>query len=142
MTGTGRIALTAWTAGTLWALAVVFLPLAADLPYLPAPVAVPGALLAPGLVLAAQLIAQGLGRAPAGRIAETGAMIVLGLALWPFVALSLGGWTVILLGLALALARLLAWGAGSHAGLRGAAFAASLIPSLLATVRAGWLWLG
>ncbi|MGE4327232.1 MAG: hypothetical protein AB7E21_14205, partial [Pseudodonghicola sp.] len=53
--------LTALAAGALWALAVVILPGALGLPYLPAPVALPGALVAPGLVLAAMMLARWIG---------------------------------------------------------------------------------
>ena len=41
--------------GALWAVALVWLPQRADLPFIPAPVALPLAFLAPGLVLAAMI---------------------------------------------------------------------------------------
>lgn len=144
MTGNRWSNLTALAAGTLWALAVVFGAGLLGLPYLPAPVAVPVALLAPGLVLAAMIAWRGL-RGDSGRsprvLAETMEQLVLALALWPFVATTMGGGAAILLGLSLGLMRLLAWAAGDRLPfLRALGFAGSLLPTILAALWALRLW--
>lgn len=142
MTGQTGQKLTALAAGALWALAVVILPGALGLPYLPAPVALPGALVAPGLALAAMMLARWIGwggERLSATLTETIGQIVLALALWPFVAMTLGGWMAILLGVSLALTRLLAWVAPGPL-LRGLAFAASLLPTLFAALWAVGRW--
>jgi len=134
--------LTALAAGALWALAVVILPGALGLPYLPAPVALPGALVAPGLVLATMMLARWIGwggERLAAALTETVGQMVLALALWPFVAMTQGGWLAILLGASLALTRLLAWIAPGPV-LRGLAFTASLLPTLFAALWAVGRW--
>ncbi|MGD9864894.1 MAG: MAPEG family protein, partial [Pseudodonghicola sp.] len=130
-----------------WALAVLSGPALLGLPYLPAPVALPGAFLAPGLMLAAMI-----GRRAARRgtdaaapeavrgagldrqvVSDTVEQLVLALAVWPFVALTLGGAAAIALGLSFALMRLLFW-AGCHRSplLRSLGFAGTFCPTVLA----------
>jgi hypothetical protein len=121
------------------------------------------AFLAPGLILAAMLGWLAAGRfaddvhpsqppAPGSRraidahvLAETVALTVMALALWPPLAYLLvgdGPGVVVALGLGLALARITAW-AGCHLspGLRAFGFAASYFPTLVAMLWAGAGWL-
>lgn len=67
--------------------------------------------------------------------------IVVALALWPFVALTLGGLVVIWMGVGLALARLVFW-LGYHVSplVKSVGFAAGFYPTVLATLWAVVKW--
>ena len=146
--------------GAVWALAVVALPQFADVPFLPPPIALPGAFFAPGLVTVAMIgrlaqrrffddeIIDGAGFKPGSGawvdqrvLSNTIEQLVLALVLWPFVALTLGGVVVVVMGFAFALARLAFW-AGYHLSppMRGFGFAATFYPTLVATVWALAAW--
>ncbi|WP_146344740.1 MAPEG family protein [Falsiphaeobacter marinintestinus] len=137
--------------GVLWALVVIWVPQQLDLPFLPPPVALPVAFLAPGFVLAAmigrlaqrrffdteiidgQVFAPGSGAATDQKVlTNTVEQLVLALVTWPFVAMSLGGAAVIVLGLSFALMRGLFW-VGYHMSppLRGVGFAGTFYPTVL-----------
>jgi hypothetical protein len=147
-------------AGAVWAVAVVWLPQRAGLPFIPAPIAVPGALIAPGLVTGVMIavlaarrffdagLIDGTDFAAGSRawldqrvLSNTTEQLVLALVVWPFVASSLGGAVVLAMGLAFALARLAFW-AGYHlwAPLRAFGFAASFYPTVLAAVWSVVAW--
>lgn len=148
-------------AGALWALAVVWGPQLASPPFLPPPLALPGAFLAPGLVMAAMIgrlaqrrffddaLIDGAEFAPGSPawldqrvLANTAEQLLLAVAIWPFVALSLGGAVVLVMGLAFALARLAFW-AGYHRApaLRAFGFAATFYPTVLAGLWSLVAWL-
>ncbi len=148
-------------AGALWALAVVWVPQRPGLPFLPAPLALPGAFFAPGLVMVAMIgrlalrrfcddtIIDGADFEPQSRawidqrvLSNTTEQLVLALVIWPFVALSLGGGVVVVMGIAFALARLAFW-IGYHlsAPLRGFGFAATFYPTVLAAIWSLVAWL-
>lgn len=148
-------------AGALWALAVVWAPQMPGLPFLPPPLALTGAFLAPGLVMIAMIgrlaqrrffddtIIDGEDFEPQSRawidqrvLANTTEQLVLALVIWPFVALTLGGVVVVVMGIAFAIARLAFW-IGYHisAPLRGFGFAATFYPTVLAAVWSLAAWL-
>ena len=148
--------------GLVWALAIVWLPQQLDLPFIPAPVAVPGALVAPGLVMLLLIgrLAQrrffdddlidgqppepGTGAAIDQRVlTNTVEQIVLALAIWPFVANSLGGAVVLALGFGFAVARVLFW-IGYHISppLRSLGFAATFYPTVVAAIWSVLAWMG
>lgn len=148
-------------AGALWALAVVWAPQRAGLPFLPPQLALPGALVAPGLVLIALIgrlaqrrffddsLIDGAGFAPGSAawvdqrvLSNTAEQLLLALVTWPFVALTLGGAVVVTMGIAFALARLAFW-AGYHAAppLRAFGFAASFYPTVLAVLWSLLAWI-
>ena len=160
MRGKRRTILIGMAGGALWALAVVSGPALLDIPYLPAPVALPGAFLAPGLVLAGMIarlaarrffddaVIDGADPAPGSPawvdqrvLANTLEQLALALAVWPFVALTLGGAAAIALGLSFALMRLLFW-AGYHLSppLRSLGFAGTFYPTVLAGLWALAFW--
>lgn len=145
-------------AGTLWALAVVWLPGRGPQPFIPFNLALIYAFLPAGLVLMALIgrialrrfandeLIDGAVPAPGSPadidrrvLVSTAEHSVLALLLWPFVATSLGSVTVIVMGVAFGLARLAFW-VGYHAAppLRMFGFAASFYPTLLATLWALW----
>lgn len=138
--------------GALWALVLVWLPQRLGLPFLPAPIALPIAFLPPGLVLAAvigrlaqrrffddaiidgEAFAPGSGAETDQRVlTNTVEQLVLALVLWPFVAASLGGAAVIVLGLGFAAMRVVFW-IGYHLAppLRALGFAGTFYPTVLA----------
>lgn len=148
--------------GMAWAIALVWLPQRAGLPFIPAPVALPGALILPGLVMAAMIgrlaarrffddaIIDGEGFSPKSGAAldqkvltNTVEQLVLALVIWPFVANSLGGAVVLALGFGFAVARLLFW-IGYHLSppLRSLGFAATFYPTLVAAIWSVLAWLG
>lgn len=159
MTRRGTIAL-GMALGGVWALGTVFLPLAAPQVFLPLNVALilafaPGGLF---LMLVIGRIAQRRffddeiidGQPlPWGSPAEidqrvltnTVEQMVLALALWPFVAMVLGGQVVVVMGLAFAVARAAFW-IGYHRAppLRAFGFAASFYPTILGTLWAVAVW--
>lgn len=148
-------------AGALWALAVVGGPLMADVPFLPPPLALPGAFFVPGLVLVAMIgrlaqtrffddtIIDGEEFARNSRawidqrvLSNTIEQLVLALVIWPFVALTLGGAVVVVMGVAFAISRVAFW-VGYHLSppLRGFGFAATFYPTILAGIWALAVWL-
>lgn len=148
-------------AGFLWALAVVLGPHLAGLPFLPPPVALPGAFIVPGLVMVAMIgrlaqrrffddtIIDGQDFAPNSPawidqrvLANTTEQLILALVIWPFVALSLGGAVVLVMGFAFGLARLAFW-IGYHVSppMRGFGFAATFYPTVVAAVWSVVAWL-
>lgn len=74
-------------------------------------------------------------------LANTIEQIVLALALWPFVALTLGGLTVIWMGVGFAFARLAYW-LGYHVSplLKSVGFGAGFYPTVLAALWALGVW--
>lgn len=141
-------------AGAVWASAVVWAPQMSGLPFLPPPLALPGAFFAPGLVMVAMIgrlaqrrffddtIIDGEDFEPQSRawidqrvLSNTIEQLVLALVTWPFVALTLGGIVVVVMGIAFAIARLAFW-VGYHisAPLRGFGFAATFYPTVLAAI--------
>jgi hypothetical protein len=142
------------TAGTLWALTVVWLPGQGPQPFVPVNLALIYAFLPSGLVLMLMIGRIAFrrfnneelmdGTAPeAGTPADIDQRVlratieqcVLALMLWPFIAMSLGSVTVIVMGVSLGVARLVYWG-GYHLSppLRMLGFAASFYPTVFGTL--------
>ena len=144
--------------GTLWSLAVVWLPGQGPQPFIPFNLALIYAFLPVGLVHMALIGRIALrryandelldGSAPApGSPADidqrvlrsTSEQALLALLLWPFVATSLGSVTVIAMGLSLGLARIAFWiGYRTRPPLRIFGFPASFYPTVVATLWALW----
>jgi len=157
----GEIAL-GMAGGGLWALLMVGGPQWLGLSYIPAPIALPAAFVAPGLFLIAVIgfLAQrrffddatidGDAFAPGSRaeiaqrvLSNTVEQLVLALAIWPLVAVSLGGAVVICLGLGFAFMRILFWvGYLVSPPLRGLGFAGTFYPTVLAAIWSLTVWLG
>jgi len=157
----GRGALMAGLAlGLVWALGVLAGAQMAGLPYLPPALSLPGAFVPPGLVAALMVarvarhrfgdadLAAGGAPAPASTaeidrrvLVNTIEQLVLALALWPFVALTLGGAVAVVMGVSFALARLVFW-VGYHRApmLRAIGFAATFFTTVLATLWALAVW--
>ena len=146
--------------GALWAVAIVLLPLRMGLPFVPPALAIPAAFLIPGVVMAmmigtvaarrffdadlidGEVAAVGSGADIDARVLRnTVEQMVLALLIWPFIGFSLGGVTILALGIGMALARLLFW-AGYHISppLRSLGFAASFYPTLFGAFWAVWIW--
>lgn len=149
-------------AGLLWAVAIVVLPLQADLPFVMAGVALPLAFLAPGAVLAliiASMAARRFfdpdlidGEPPVPQsgaqrdqavLANSVEQVALALLIWPFVANTLGGAVIVVMGLGFALARLVFW-LGYHVSppLRAVGFAATFYPTVVAAIWSVLAWAG
>lgn len=147
--------------GTLWALAVVWLPGQGVQPFIPVNLALIYAFLPAGLVMMLLIgrialrrfnneeLMDGAAPGPGTRaevdqrvLRSTTEQAVLALLLWPFIAMSLGATTVIAMGLSFGLARLVFW-TGYHVSppLRMLGFAASFYPTLLGTLWALWRFL-
>ncbi len=147
-------------AGLIWALGVVGGTMHLDLPYVPAPVALLGAFVPGGVVMFAMvgrlaqrrffdddiIDGQGFGLGSGAAIDQrvltnTVEQMVLALAIWPFVALTLGGQVVIAMGFAFAVSRLLFW-AGYHLSppLRGFGFAATFYTTGVAALWSIAVW--
>lgn len=147
-------------AGVAWSIAVVWGPQLADLPFLPPPLALPGALFLPGLVMLAMVarlaqrrffddtIIDGEDFTPQSAawidqkvLSNTAEQLILALVIWPFVAMTLGGAVVVVMGVAFAVARLAFW-AGYHISppLRGFGFAATFYPTILAAIWSAVAW--
>jgi uncharacterized membrane protein YecN with MAPEG domain len=146
--------------GLIWAVALVWVPLRLNLPFLTPMLALPGAFVGPGLVLALLIgrlaqrrffddsIIDGeafVSGSPAEIdqrvLTNTTEQLVLALILWPFVALSLGGAAVLVLGCNFALMRLLFWG-GYHLSppLRAIGFAGTFYPTVVAALWSAVAW--
>ncbi|AXI53945.1 hypothetical protein SuNHUV7_01740 (plasmid) [Pseudoseohaeicola sp. NH-UV-7] len=149
--------------GALWALAVVWggQRLAGGA-FMPANVALLTAFFAPGLVMMAMIarlaqrrffddsIIDGQDFAPGSAawidqkvLANTTEQAVLALVIWPFVATTLGGFVVLVMGVAFALSRLVFW-VGYHLSppLRGLGFAATFYTTVLAALWSVVVWVG
>lgn len=147
-------------AGAMWALAIVWGSQRANLPFLMPQIALPGAFIVPGMVTFAMIgrlaqrrffdddLIDGEDFAPGSAawidqkvLSNTIEQLVLALVIWPFVALSLGGVIVLILGFAFAIARLLFW-IGYHISppLRGFGFAATFYPTVLAAIWSVVAW--
>lgn len=148
-------------AGVLWALAVVWGSQLAGLPFLMPAVALPGAFVVPGLVMLLMIgrlaqrrffddtIIDGDDFTPHSPawidqkvLSNTTEQVVLALLIWPFVAFSMGGAVVLVMGVAFAVARLAFW-LGYHLSppLRGFGFAATFYTTILAAVWSVVVWL-
>ena len=146
--------------GLGWALAILWLPLRQSAGFLPINTALIGAFLPPGLVLMVLTSAIAMRRLiddetllggalpPDTRAAtdqrvlfNTLEQLVLAMALWPFVALTLGGHVVLWLGGGFAAARLLYW-LGYHVSplLKSIGFGGTFYPTVLATLWAIFKW--
>ena len=147
--------------GGLWALAIVVVPGMGPQPFVPINLAVIYALLPGGiamLLMIARLAARrffddaiidgepfpaGSGAAIDQRVlTNTMDQMALAVLLWPFVATGLGAVTVIVMGIAMGVARLAFW-LGYHVSppMRAFGFAASFYPTVLAVVWSLWrLW--
>jgi hypothetical protein len=146
--------------GAVWAVAIVLLPLRLDLPFVPPALAIPAAFLIPGVVLALMIGALAARRFFSTDLIDGGAAIagsgadvdervlrntveqmVLALLIWPFIGFSLGGVSILALGVGMAVARLLYW-IGYHISppLRSLGFAASFYPTLFGAFWAVWIW--
>ncbi|MGJ5620297.1 MAPEG family protein [Sulfitobacter sp. MF3-043] len=147
-------------AGLIWAFAVIGGAMRLNMPFVPAPVALLGAFFPGGLVTCAMIgrLAQrrffddesidGQGFAPGSAasidqkvLTNTIEQMVLALAIWPFVALTLGGQVIIAMGLAFAVARVLFW-VGYHMSppLRGFGFAATFYTTCIAAFWSLVVW--
>lgn len=148
--------------GALWAVAVVVLPGLGTQPFLPLNLALIYAFLPGGLFLVlvigrlaqrrffddtiidGEAFAPGSGAEIDQRVLQnTVEQMVLALLLWPFVASWLGAVTVIVMGIALGIARLAFW-IGYHLSppLRAFGFAATFYPTVLAVLWTVWKLLG
>lgn len=148
-------------AGALWALAVVLGAQKVGLPFLMPAIALPGAFIAPGLVLVAMIgrlaqrrffddsIIDGDDFPPHSPawidqkvLSNTTEQLVLALVVWPFVALTLGGGIVMVMGVGFAFSRLAFW-IGYHKSppLRGFGFAATFYTTVLAALWSVVVWM-
>lgn len=147
--------------GAVWAVAIVLVPLRLDLPFVPPVFALPFAFLTPAVVMALMIgvlaarrffsrdLIDGQPPARSSRadidqrvLTNTTEQMLLALLIWPFVGFSLGGVSIIALGIGMAIARLLFW-IGYHVSppLRALGFAASFYPTLFAAFWAVWIWI-
>lgn len=155
-----KLILLGMISGGLWALAIVWGAQRAGGPFLPANIALLTAFFVPGLTMLAMIgrLAQrrffdddtidGEAFAPGSAawidqrvLVNTTEQIVLALAIWPFVAVTLGGLVVMVMGVAFGIARLLFW-IGYHMSppLRGFGFAATFYPTVLAALWSIFVW--
>ena len=146
--------------GGLWALAVVWGAQRVGGPFLPANIALLTAFFVPGLAMLAMIgrLAQrrffdddtidGEAFTPGCAawvdqrvLVNTTEQIVLALAIWPFVAVTLGGKVVVIMGVAFGISRLLFW-IGYHMSppLRGFGFASTFYPTVLAALWSIAVW--
>jgi len=148
------------TGGALWGVLLISAPQWLGIGYIPAQLALPGAFVAPALFLIAVIgflaqrrffddaIIDGDAFAPGSceEIAQrvmtnTVEQLVLALAIWPLVAVSLGGAVAIALGLGFACMRVLFWvGYLVSPSLRGLGFAGTFYPTVLAGLWSLALW--
>ncbi len=146
----GMLAGALWACGVLWVGRQIPVPIAMIQPVLM------GAVFAPGLVLSMMIarLAQRRffddrsinGEPPQGAAAvdqavltNTVEQIILALCIWPLVGFFVGAGTVLALGLAFAVARLVFW-VGYHLSpaLRAFGFAASFYPTVFAALLVVW----
>lgn len=148
--------------GLIWAVAIVYLPQQLEIPFVMGPVGLALGFIAPGAVTALMIaviaarrffsnaLIDGTPPKPGSRAARDQAVLsntieqlVLALVIWPFVANTLGGALIVVMGLGFALARLLFW-AGYHIypPLRAFGFGATFYPTLLAAIWAVLAWMG
>lgn len=132
--------------GVAWAVAIVLGPLALDLPFVPPALAIPAAFLIPGVVMMAMIAVSAASTGSRADIdarvlQNTTEQMVLALLVWPFIGFSLGGVSIIALGVGMAVARLIYW-VGCHiaAPLRAFGFAASFCPTIFGAIWAVWIW--
>lgn len=144
--------------GVLWALAVVVLPGMAPQPFIPVNLALIYAFAPAGLVMALMILTIAIRRftSPAQAdghafpehsrgaidqrvLSNTVEQMVLALLLWPFAAMQLGAITLIVLGVAMAIARLVYW-LGYHVSptLRLFGWSASFYPTVFAAIWCLW----
>lgn len=144
--------------GVLWALAVVAIPGLGPQPFIPVNLALIYAFAPAGFVMAFMTCAIAIRRFrsetradgsafPPGSggdidqrvLSNTVEQMVLALLLWPFAAMQLGSVTLIVLGIAMAFARLIYW-LGYHVSpmLRLFGWAASFYPTVFAAVWCLW----
>ncbi|MCV6592927.1 MAG: hypothetical protein OIF48_08255 [Silicimonas sp.] len=121
--------------GLVWAVAVVILPGFAPQPFIPINLALIYAVLPGGLVLAVMV--------PFGRdstaVRDTALQMLLALLLWPFAITVLGSVTVIVMGIATALALLIHWlGARLWEPLATFGWWAAFGTTVFATLWSGW----
>ncbi|GHF74702.1 MAPEG family protein [Seohaeicola zhoushanensis] len=156
----GRI-LIGMAGGALWALAVVWGAQRAGLAFMTPLVGVPLAMAPVGLVMTLMIARLAQRRFfdddiidgedfPQGSpawidqrvLSNTSEQAVLALLIWPFVALTLGGQVVVVLGFAFALSRIAFW-LGYHAAppLRAFGFAATFYTTALAALWSLAVWL-
>ena len=147
-------------AGLIWAFAVIGGAMRLNMPFVPPPVALLGSFFPGGLVTCAMIgrlaqrrffddeiiVGQGFTPGSAASIDQkvltnTIEQMVLALAIWPFVALTLGGQVIIAMGLAFAVARVLFW-VGYHMSppLRGFGFAATFYTTGVAALWSLGVW--
>ncbi|MBU2993905.1 MAPEG family protein [Octadecabacter sp. B2R22] len=147
--------------GAVWAAAIVVLPLRMGLPFVPPALAFPAAFLIPGAVMAMMIgalaarrffdrdiidgdpfLPESGGDIDQRVLSNTVEQMVLALLVWPFVGFSLGGVSVIALGVGMAVARVLFW-IGYHVSppLRAFGFAASFYPTIFGAFWAVWIWI-
>lgn len=160
--GTRTRVLIGMALGLVWSVGLVVGVQLAGGGFMPPMLAVPGAMVAPGLVMLAMIARLAQWRffddalidgaaPPPGSAAEidqrvltnTVEQIVLALAVWPFVAATLGGRVVLYMGIGFALARLAFW-IGYHLSppLRAFGFAATFYPTVLAALWSVGAWIG
>lgn len=144
--------------GVLWALAVVVIPSMGPQPFIPVNLALIYAFAPTGLVMALMILSIAIRRFrsdltadgssfPVGSggdidqrvLSNTVEQMVLALLLWPFAAMQLGAVTLIVLGIAMALARLIYW-LGYHVStvLRLFGWSASFYPTIFAAIWCLW----
>jgi hypothetical protein len=144
--------------GVLWALAVVIVPGLGPQPFIPVNLALIYAFAPAGMIMALMILtiairrfrnearADGSAFAPGSGgdidqrvLSNSVEQMVLALLLWPFAAMQLGAVTLIVLGIAMALSRLIYW-LGYHVSplLRLFGWSASFYPTVIATVWCIW----
>ena len=144
--------------GVLWAVAVVWVPGQGPQPFIPVNLALIYAFLPAGLLVAMMILtlamrrfrseqeADGSGFPEGSRgaidqrvLTNTVEQMVLALLLWPFAAMQFGSVTVIVMGIAMALARMAYW-LGYHVSptLRLFGWAAGFYPTVIAAFWGFW----
>lgn len=147
-------------AALLYTLAILLIPQSMAQPFMPLNTVIIMALLPGGLVMLTVIVRLALRRFFDDRfidgrafepgsgggidqrvLSNTGEQLILAVVLWPFVALTLGGLVVVVMGVAFAVARLVYW-LGYHVSstLRAFGFAATFYPTLLATLLSVFKW--
>lgn len=146
--------------GLAWAVTVVWLPMTMSAPFMPLNTVMITALMPGGLVLLAMVSMIALRRLFDSSVIAGGALhpgsraeidqralsntleqLVVAIVLWPFAALTLGGFVVLWMGISFALARLVYW-LGYHVSplVKSVGFGATFYPTVLATLWAVLKW--